>query len=398
MFISTSIRSGFLTLALVGWVSGFWWCRGRWEHGLWLQWVVLPVFALNADRIWSLWKEWLDLAPEAFRRNLWWFGFLTLWEWQFWVTGFRTGIWWGGAGSGKDFTLGLVLISSLVLLARDEKSLRFLWHGVATVGVIAIAISAVIFYSQYGVSEQRFRLVWRYGPGFNAVTTGLLVGFVIVVLSGSLVRHRAFPNWLRWLVLLLLGVALAATESRGALLAVLVATVALVVASRERQRVLLNGLCIALGLAVYWALAYQVGESGSELVARGSAGRLAVYQTYLSQLGLLDWLVGKGQVPSLPPEELGWLVHHPHNAYLGQLVGYGLLGLLGLLVILTTALWKVRRGPLLPLLLFGLTACLFDGGQMFSLLTIARWETLLVLIPLVVAVAVAEKGVPKQAS
>ena len=47
----------------------------------------------------------------------------------------------------------------------------------------------------------------------------------------------------------------------------------------------------------------------------------------------------------------------------------------------------MRAQAVLPLFVFGLIACLFDGGQVLSVLTLARWETLLVLVPLVLAAA-----------
>lgn len=394
-------RLWLLHFALIGWVTGFWWCRGRWEHGMWLQWIVLPVFALNADHIWALWKEWFGELGTGFRKNLWWLSLFSLIEWQFWIAGFRTGDWWGGAGSGKDLVLLVILISALVLLARSSQALTYLWRSVVCIAFIALMVSAIQFYSQYGVSEERFRLVWRYAPGFNAVTTGILVGFALVASIGSSFEGFRFSKWMQSIVLLFLGAVLAASESRGALLAVFVALFSFVVqpfliAKSKREKVSLFSRGVVLlpvffGYLSYWLLALRAGESSGGLVSRGSAGRLDVYQAYLADLSFLDWMFGKGHVPTLPPEELGWLVHHPHSAYLGQLVGYGLIGTLALLVILVSALWKIRARPELPLVFFGLAACLFDGGQIFSVLSLARWEILVVLIPLVIAITNAER-------
>ena len=353
---------------------------------------------MNADKVWALWKEWLDIRREGFRGDFCWFVLLLLLEWQFWVTGFRTGIWWGGAGSGKDLVITVVVISSLVLLAKNLKALAWFWRGIALVGVGAIVMSLAMFYSSYEISEERFRLVWRNELGFNAVITGLLVGFVSLVVLGRWTSGA----WVKFggclVVLFLLGVALAASESRGALLAVLGAVgVRFLQSLPLRKRGGSSGgrflsvlpVCsYFFGFLSYWFLAFRFGRGeGGELMARGSAGRLEIYGAYLDHLSSWDWVFGKGEIPVLPSEELGWLIHHPHSAYLGQLVGYGVLGVLGLLAFLFVSLWKMRGHSVLPLVVFGLIACLFDGGQMLSVLTLARWETLVVLVPLVVMMA-----------
>lgn len=407
-------RPWLLHLALIAWVTGFWWCSGRWEHNRWLQWIVLPVFAINADHVWALWKEWLGSLALGLglglgsdqKRDLWWFALFSLIEWQFWLTGIRTGDWWGGPGSGKDLIILIVLLSSLVLLARDLRALTWLWRSVLFVAALALGASACLFYADYGISEERFRLGWRSQPGFNAVTTGLLVGFALVVAWGPWANFGKRFHWVHGLVLFLFGALLAASESRGALLAVSVAFVAQAFLwfqksdspSKGALRLFGQLLPSLFGFLGYWFLALRVGESSSALVARGSAGRLEIYRHYLADLSVLDWVVGKGHVPSLPPSELGWLVHHPHSAYLGQLVGYGLLGSILLAIVLLAALWKIRARPELPLVLFGLTACLFDGGQLVSALTLARWETLVVLVPLIIAVTQATVASERSAS
>ena len=103
-----------------------------------------------------------------------------------------------------------------------------------------------------------------------------------------------------------------------------------------------------------------------------------------------DWVVGKGQVWMLPESVLGWLVHHPHNAYLGQLAGYGIIGLMIMLVALAWGFIKIRKAPESTILVFGLMTLLFDGGMVFSMFSIARWEALVVMIPLMIGVAARE--------
>ena len=382
-----------LVLAFLGWVTGFWLCRGRWEHQLWLQWALLPAFALNADRVWILWKEWFGDLSTSFRGRLWWLGLFSLLEWHFWVTGFRTGDWWLGAGSGRDLLVMLVLVSGLTLFARKKFAEELMWPAIFIFGSLTIVCSAALFYQDYGVSEQRFRLVWRYEPGFNAVTTGILVGFALVTGWISVLRFDSKKfRFLGWLALVLLGGALAASESRGALLAALSAGAIFLgraVAAKEQWFSHLRLLLLSAGgFICYWVLALWMGEaSQGDLVSRGSSGRLEIYQYYLANLSTLDWWLGKGEVPALPPSALGWEVHHPHSAYLGQLVAYGVMGALGLGWLLMAGFWQLRREKELSLLVFGLIACLFDGGLILSAFSMARWEVLVVLVPLVMGVA-----------
>lgn len=374
-------RLWLLLLAIGGWLSGFWWCRGRWEQGQWFLWVLLPVFALNADSIWNLWRNW-------YRERDWvWLGVFGLVEWQFWITGLRTGDWWGGAGSGRDFVMMTVLLSLLALCARRPDLSRWLREGTFVIASVAVLASLLIFYQDYGLSEQRFRLNWRYREGFNAVTTGVLVGFALL-----LGLRRDKQNWLFATALMILGFALAGTESRGALLAVVAGVgVALAQAFFRKEGPGLKGPLLlscgagGLGFVVYWAGASLLAQDAGGMVARGSAGRLEIYQHYLGNLSAIDWLLGQGQVTPLGPEVLGWTVHHTHSAYLGQLVAFGAVGLFGLLALLATVSWRVRASSYLPLIVFGAVACLFDGGVVFSALSMARWEVLVLAVPLVMA-------------
>lgn len=374
-------RLWLLLVAIGGWLSGFWWCRGRWEQGQWFLWVVLPVFALHADHVWNLWRDW-------YRERDWvWLGVFALIEWQFWITGIRTGDWWGGAGSGRDLVMMTVLLSLLAMAARRPDLSRWLREGTLALASVAVLVSLLVFYRDYGLSEQRFRLNWRYREGFNAVTTGVLVGYALVL---GLRRERR--HWLSALALALLGFALAGTESRGALLAVVAAVaVALAQAFFRREGPGLKGplllSCAAggIGFVGYWAGASLLTQDTGGMVARGSAGRLEIYQHYLAHLSATDWLLGQGQVTPLGPEFLGWTVHHTHSAYLGQLVAFGAVGLCGLLALLVTVTWRVRASSELPLIVFGAVACLFDGGIVFSALSMARWEVLVLAVPLVMA-------------
>jgi hypothetical protein len=54
---------------------------------------------------------------------------------------------------------------------------------------------------------------------------------------------------------------------------------------------------------------------------------------------------------------------------------------------LSWAFVKLRGSPEAAILVFGMVTLLFDGGMVFSMYSTARWEALVVLVPLVLGVA-----------
>lgn len=368
----------FFWIAVTGWVAGFWLFAGRYEQAAWCLWVLFPVAVFNGRGVRDLWSGMLCETRD------WWVLFGVLIGWQFLVTGLRGGSWWAGAGAGKDVLLVFALVSGLVVVGRDEQGRSLLWKAVLAVGSVAVLVSLIVFYSEIGIHEERFRLCWRWWPGFDAVTTGILAGMALMV---GLVAGGDGPRGWKPCVgaaLAVLGFGLAASESRGPLLAMGAGAVWWL--SKNVRSWYRLGWPLA-GFAAYWVLVVVAGQGGGGLIERGSSGRFDIYQTYLSQMAGAEWLVGRGKVWMLPESLLGWRVHHPHNAYLGQLVGYGAIGLVMMLATLAWGFLKIRRSPESAILVFGLVTLLFDGGMVFSLISIARWETLVVMVPLVLGVA-----------
>lgn len=368
----------YLWIAVTGWVAGFWLFTGRYEQAVWCVWVLLPVAVLNGRRIVDIWR-----GSEV---RWWWVLFGALIGWQLLVTGLRGGSWWAGAGAGKDVLLMFALVSGLAMVGRDEQGRSLLWKVVLAVGSIVILVSLVVFYSEISIHENRFRLCWRGWPGFNAVTTGIFAGMALM--AGLATAGDGGRGWGRCVAaaLVVLGFGLAASESRGPLLAVGVGGVWWLAGNAGSWRRLVWPLA---GFAAYWVMVGFAGEGGGGLIGRGSSGRFDIYQTYLSQMVGADWWVGRGKVWMLPEPVLGWLVHHPHNGYLGQLAGYGIPGLLLMLATLVSGFLKMRDTPESAILVFGLVTLLFDGGMVFTMFSTARWEALVVMVPLVLGVAAA---------
>ena len=366
-----------LWIAVTGWVAGYWLFKGRYEQASWCLWVLLPVSLWNGRRILDLWRG----VPREWRG--WWILFWSLIVWQFLATGFRAGHWWNESGAGKDSLLLFALVSGLAMIGRDDKFRRGLWNAVFAAGSIAVLLSLFVFYSKIGMNEERFRLCWRGLPGFDAVTTGIFTGMALMIgLMGA-----SESRWWRAFVmaaLALLGFGLAASESRGALLAVSAGIAWWLLKNHRSWSKLVWPL---FGFSAYWILVGFVGQGRSGLVERGSSGRFEIYPSYLSQITGDDWIFGKGRIWMLPDSVLGWLVHHPHNAYLGQLAGYGIIGLGLMLATLSWAFVKLRGSPEAAILVFGMVTLLFDGGMVFSMYSTARWEALVVLVPLVLGVA-----------
>ena len=367
-----------LCIAVTGWVAGYWLFKGHHEQALWFLWVLLPVSLWNGRRFWDLWR----VVPQEWRG--WWVLFWSLIVWQFAVTGFRAGHWWNEPGAGKDTLMTFVLASGLVIVGRNDQARSWMWKGVFAAGSAAVLASLLTFYTEIQINEERFRLCWRRWPGFDAVTTGIFTGMALMV--GLITGENASRWWKPCFcaALALLGCGLAASESRGALLAVMAGAVWWLLKNIRSWRRLAWPL---IGFAAYWFFTGFTDRGRSGLVERGSSGRFDIYHSYLSQMEGSDWVVGKGQVWMLPESVLGWLVHHPHNAYLGQLAGYGIIGLMIMLVALAWGFIKIRKAPESTILVFGLITLLFDGGMVFSMYSTARWEALVVMVPLMIGVA-----------
>ena len=170
-----SLSPLFFWIAVTGWVAGFWLFTGRYEQAAWCVWVLFPVAVWNGRQVLDL---WLGMSRES---RGWWVLLGSLIGWQLLITGLRAGNWWVGPGAGKDALLVFALVSGLVMVGRDEKGRNWLWKGVFAAGLIGVLASLIAFYPEMRIHEERFRLCWRWWPGFDAVTTGIFTGMALMV-------------------------------------------------------------------------------------------------------------------------------------------------------------------------------------------------------------------------
>ncbi len=332
-------------------------------------------------------------------------------------------LWRGWLGAGL---LALVLMT-LWSVGRQPRAM--VWLGVSTVGVAVITSlgSTVVFYAldSEAVFGSRLRNWFIYG-GWNSVCTGMTFGFAAMWASYSWKKALLPEEKLAWLaaaVILIFATLL--TMSRGALLALVIAHAVWVLALGWRATLkpgLLLLICIfgfqlsaplisgIATLEVSQRLGIEESAVTAEILAdgvvsanpaarvleRADNGRFAIYAAAFSSMTTWqDWLLGKGlwSENDFWSCSLDWYPEHLHSIFMDAFVRGGLPGLTGLLLIIG---WALRRGYLLArageelwlvLAAFGITGLVFDGDSAFSLLTLPRFETLLLWVPLVIASA-----------
>jgi hypothetical protein len=330
-------------------------------------------------------------------------------------------LWRGWLGSG------LLALALMTLWSVGRQHRALVWLGVPTVGVALLTAlgSILVFYAldSEAVFGVRLRNWFIYG-GWNSVCTGMTFGFAAVWASYEWRKSQIKKEKLTWLaaaVMLIFATLL--TMSRGALFALFIANAVWMLALGWRtalKPVLLLLGCVTLfqvSAPLISNIAAQdvskrlgIAESAvtSEMLAdgvvssnpaarvleRADNGRFAIYAAAFSSMTTWqDWLFGKGlwSENDFWSCSLDWYPEHLHSIFMDAFVRGGLPGLAGLLLIIG---WALRRAFLLArageelwlvLAAFGITGLVFDGDSAFSLLTLPRFETLLLWVPLVIA-------------
>ncbi|WP_244541010.1 O-antigen ligase family protein [Azotobacter beijerinckii] len=292
-----------------------------------------------------------------------------------------------GSSSGpshwsKIVLLVLLYVFAVASLVRQPR----VFAGLLVAAVTVAAVFAwLTLYYQFGVLDkpldyQALRLTGRLSElGWNGladldhpIVAGLYYGVFAVLATGLLVGLPVRAWQAALLVLGMLGLLayILLTFSRGAWFATAAgAVVMLLLFPNLKAKTLLGGgaLLLLVALPIFWPeIQYerQVGLSHRELIWANWGERLPTF-----------WLWGAGAGADFEfvfPPPAQWSVKHAHSLYLQFWFEYGLPGILLLVALLASLLWKgwtCRAEPLarlgLALLAFALVAMVSDIYAIF---------------------------------
>ncbi len=336
---------------------------------------------------------------------------------------------WLGGGA-------LLLLFLLVVwqVARDESTAKIMGGVVAASGAIAAVGSVIVFYviMPDGLIGDRLQNWFVYG-GLHPVCAGLMWGFAATWAACRWNEAEEGPErrwWLRALVILTAATLL--SLSRGALLSLGAGHAALFMVRGWRKAwkpcVLLAGMVLAFQLSAplltrladfeeKLKMGTVVGRDNTrgqlgevvvthnpvkELLQRGDNGRLDLYRRVLATMTTpTDLMFGKGLWASDRPWQAGmsWTPEHVHSVFVSTFFHHGAVGLLALLGLLGWGMarclraMKMGQDIWLILVCYGVMALIFDGHSMQTLVSVPRFETLLLWLPLAMGCAASARWV-----
>lgn len=332
----------------------------------------------------------------------------------------------------SDLWMGWIKTGGLVVMllvfwqvARSPRVIQRM--GLPMVGIAALAagVSLVVFYvlDPEGMFGLRLKNWFVYG-GLNSVCTGLTFGFAAIWAAACwnmAAGKKERRIWFIAMVPLLAGTLF--TLSRGALLALVLSHASLFICCGWRRAwkpLLVLGMAIGLfqaggplmsalavnsaakrlGVEDHAVAARMIGDSVvsanpmSAMLERADNGRGIIFQAGLKSMSTWqDWAFGKGMwsANDFWSCSLPWYPEHLHSIFMDAFVRGGLPGILGLLFVIgwgcRRAVILARQGEELWLMLacFGIAGLMFDGDSAFALLTVPRYEPLILWVPLVMA-------------
>lgn len=323
-------------------------------------------------------------------------------------------------GMALDVAGVALLVCAVARATAETEGTRFLQRCCVAAAVLAAVVSVFIFYGLNGGVTFGARLRnWFVHGGQHPVPTAITFGFAALWAGLGLARsaNRA-AAWGWGLSLFGLNVAVAFSQSRGASLALLAATVVLALVVR-RKRAWFPLAFVLLALGTFHFLSPHLAERArlaklnpgqtvvpaspatardarvppnglKRWVERGDAGRFNLYQLLLRrQDGPADLFFGKGWTAAHSGErELGWPATHPHSVLVstyyhgGQFALVGLIFFLAFLFARAVELWRAGLGvDCLVLLCYGCVALTFDGESLTTIFTEPRFESLVFWVP-----------------
>lgn len=261
--------------------------------------------------------------------------------------------------------------------ALDPRARQSLLMAIAAIGAL---LGGYALLQRAGLDP----LLWRHGdPARPAATVGnpvTLAGWLVLALplSFSLWRQPALPKAALALLLALQAGGLLVSGSRGAWLALLLASFAVALwraAPQLRQRWLWAGLpllLLAFSLATLrpqsiddrlalWQAGVQAIVTPSALDWRGESDPRAAWRWLIGhgadrQCGPLDAALAR---QALRPAAAGWRADRAHQALLDRWLEAGLVGVLAMAVlalVLVRSLWRAHSVPVTPFLAVALLA------------------------------------------
>lgn len=327
---------------------------------------------------------------------------------EFWKSFFRVGlVWvvlaymgyqavslsWSEIFSGEE--LGEVFRKSALVLMFVALVAAITNKGLQPKGLILLigfaALAALIASMDYLLMADPPERMTGLGRGRNPIQSAALYGTALLVAGYAFAQKQEFAVLSRlfialcWLVLL---AALVLTESRGALLAALIAQCGLLLWLMPRRWALGSVLVIAV-TATIAILGFVDWQSW---LARADSFRLEIWQQIFDLVGD-HWLLGLGyRTPFSMTLSNGQFIAQPHSIYVTAYYFGGIVGLLLLSDLWSFTFWylcKSRQPHRVLAVALAVYALIFALVDFSTLLVNAEIEWLLFWLPVGMAVGIA---------
>lgn len=271
-------------------------------------------------------------------------------------------------------------------VALDRDAALHLVLGLAVACAASAALNLYLFFT-LPIEELPAEAHVRFAPivgmasgRFSTTLSATYAVFAAAAFAIAASRRATADRILAGGVALVLGVALALTQTRSAYLAIAAAVVAVAACLSPRMR---WAILVALVLAVLVVLLYP--PAFDVVMRRGASYRPGTWMQFLPSF-LERPLLGIGQREPIRTLVDGAEIHHPHNLLLSAQVRGGLLAFLGMLTMLVgglVAAWRFARRSGDPTVLAMVVALVVAGLFDYEAKVMpADWTWLTIFLPL----------------